>query len=80
MFNCVLEWLILWHKLKEEEKEGKKNSCNVKNVSVFCLLFLKPCSYGVFLESPAELNVAANVVCLLFRLQGLVLKKRVIKC
>lgn len=26
------------------------------------------------LESPAKLNVAANVVCLLFRLQGLVLK------
>lgn len=65
MFNCVLEWLMLWQKLQ--------NSCNV-NFGVFCLLFSKPWSYGVFLESPAKLNVAANVVCLLFRLQGLVLK------
>ena len=35
---------------------------------------------GVSFESSAKFNVAADVVCSLFRRQGLVLKKRVIKC
>ncbi len=44
MFNCVLEWLILWHKLQ--------NSCNV-NFSVFCLLFFEAMKLRCVLGKPS---------------------------
>lgn len=51
----------------------KKTSCNVNQ----CFLFVVFWSHEAtaVLGKPADLNVAANVVCLLFRLQGLVLDK-----
>lgn len=69
MFNCVLTYLVT--------QTAKQLQCKFQ-----CVLFVVFWSHeadGVFSESLAKLNVAANV-CLLFRLTGSCTQKRVIKC
>lgn len=70
MFNCVLTYLVT--------QTAKQLQCKFQYVLfvVFEAMMLTVCSQ----KSPAKLNVAANVVCLLSRLTGSCTQKRVIKC
>lgn len=68
MFNCVLTYLVT--------QTAKQLQCKFPCVLFVVLEAMTVCSR----KSPAKLNVAATVVCLLSRLTGSCTQTRVIKC